>query len=279
LQKESMREWLSEQFKESLPYAVKASPKMYSEFLAHIEMNLDAFVRAIKSEQIINREAIVIKFCSIVHGASIGKQEKVANSMFMSHQVIADLEEAVSGKSGRGTSPFSGDYIWAGYGGKQGFIALDHSECMKRECVGPGYKKWHETHSPPLLQEACKKLKATLDLDIDEVHLSMMGLKRQDSTHVVVAMTGRRLSFTDIEHMLCKVYLSCTRARGSRNHGASRAWRNFCWPPKLKYTVWSAHLEATINKYIIETYEQVILQPSDRKCGGLMELDHPFLDL
>jgi hypothetical protein len=96
---------------------------------------------------------------------------------------------------------------------------------------------------------------------------------------VVVRLTGKAFGLTDVEHMLCKVYLSCTRARGSRNHGVSRAWRNFCWPPKQKDTVWSQHLVDTVNKYIICEYEEVGDCPSRGECHGLLPLDHPFSDL
>jgi hypothetical protein len=183
--------------------------------------------------------------------------------MFMAHQMIADVEELVSGKNGRGRSPFGGNFIWAGYGGTQGFIALDHISILNRDCEGPGYKRWHVDHSPPFLRDVWENLLNQLENELDQVHLSLLGLQKVDGKGVVIALTGRILGFTDIEHMLCKVYLACTRARGSRNHGASRAWRNFCWPSIIKYTVWSLHLEATINHHILEQYKQAILQPSD----------------
>ena len=199
--------------------------------------------------------------------------------MFMAHQMVADVEELVSGKNGRDTLPFGGNFIWAGYGGTQGFTALDLSSILNRNCEGPGFKRWHHDHSPPLLREACENLLFQLEQEVDPVHLSLLGLEMVHGTGVVIALTGRILVYTDIEHMLCKVYLACTRARGSRNHGASRAWRNFCWPSLLKFTVWSTHLEETIHRYILEKYELVILQPSDTGCGGLSALEHPFSDL
>ena len=279
VQKESMSPWLSEQFKESLPFAIRASPKSYSEYLANVEGELDDFVELIKSEDHRDREAVVKRLSSILHAAStVGKQENRANCMFMSHQMIADLEEVVSGPAGRGTSPFTGDYVWAGYGGKQGYIALDHSVLMERDCSGPGYKRWHNDHSPKLLIEACQKLRGNLENEVDDVHLSLMGL-RKTGNKVRVRLTGRRLGLNDVEHMLCKVYLSCTRARGSRAHGTSRAWRNFCWPPKRQDTVCSTHLKDTINQFIINRYESAILEPSETGCGGLHVLGHPFSDL
>ena len=72
--------------------------------------------------------------------------------------MIADLEEVVSGNNEHGTSPFTGTYIFAGYGGKQGFIALDHTDLLDRSCSGPGYRKWNENHSPLLMVEACERL-------------------------------------------------------------------------------------------------------------------------
>jgi hypothetical protein len=260
--------------------AVRASPRSYSAYLSHVEKELDKFVELVKSGQINNREKAVKRLASILQTAGIGgEQEKEGRSMFMAHQMIADMEEVISGEGGDGTSPFMGDYIWAGYGGKQGFIALDHAEIMNRECVGPGYKRWNDKHSPLLLVEACNNLKGQLENEVDEVHLALLGLERTKDRGVVVRLTGRQLRLTDIEHMLCKVYLSCTRTRGSRNHGASRAWRNFCWPPKRKNTVWSKHLEDTIQQYILDTYERVLLQPSATGCGGLWAIEHPFSDL
>ena len=155
-----------------------------------VEGKLDSFVRLIKSGDIQEREAVVKSFSSILHGATtMGKQENESHCMFMSHQMIADLEEVISGPAGHGTSPFTGDFIWAGYGRKQGYIALEHQEIMGRDCSGPGCKRWNKKHSPLLLKEACQKLKGKLEWEVDEVYLSLLGLQKTRDT-VLVRLTG-----------------------------------------------------------------------------------------
>ena len=100
-------------------------------FLAGVEKELDAFVGLIKGGGLSDRDAVVKRLSSILQAASSRNQEKESNTMFMAHQVVADLDEVSSGEGGFGTSPFEGDYIWAGYGGKQGFLALDHTDVTK----------------------------------------------------------------------------------------------------------------------------------------------------
>jgi hypothetical protein len=279
LQSKSMTAWLSEQFKESLPSAVRASPQSYGLFLVAVEKCLDAFVRLLKGGILSSREGVVKKLCSILRGAGGHNKDKESHIMFIAHQMVADLEEVISMEGFPGKSPFEGEFVWAGYGGKQGFIALDHADVMGRECNGPGYRKWDNKHSPKLLMEACCKMKEHVEEELDDAHISLLGLKKTKNGRVVVSLTGKWLSLSDMEHMLCKVYLACSRSRGSRNHGASRAWRNFCWPSKRSDTVGAQHLLDTVKQSIIVTYERVISLPSLTGCGGLLALAHPFSDL
>jgi hypothetical protein len=279
IKKGSMTAWLTDQLKESLPSAVRLSPKSYSMFLTEFVKHLNGLIRSIKTGELRKREEMVKKVFLIMRESNVGDHDKNSKLMFMSHQLVSDLEEVTCGNDGDGTSPFVGNFICAGYGGQQGFIALDHSQLMDKECKGVGYKSWNSTHSPQYMLEACQNLKQHVENELDDVHLSLLGLEKVGGLGVVIRINGRRLGLTDMEHMLCKVYLACTRTRGSRNHGASRAWRNYCWPSKKADTVGNPYFVRTVTESMLLTYEKAIAKMSGAECDALSSLDHPFSDL
>jgi hypothetical protein len=178
LARSSMSAWICAQFTESLPGAVRESPKSYSSFLCLVEKELGELVRRVLNGELKNREAVVTNLCSIIRRAGIGVYEKYSNGMFMSHQIIADVEEVISGLGGVGNLLFEGDYLWAGYGGQQGFMALDHDEVFNCQCKGPGYKKWNKNHSPSLMKNACLILKRHVENNVDIRALSLLGLEK-----------------------------------------------------------------------------------------------------
>ena len=71
-----MAAWLSEQFKESLAEAVRASAKSYANFLKYMEKDLDGLVGLIKDGEVKDKKQVVKRLCSIMQFASKGKQEK-----------------------------------------------------------------------------------------------------------------------------------------------------------------------------------------------------------
>ena len=46
--------------------------------------------------------------------------------MFVAHQIVADLEELLSIDGDTYASPFFGELVCPGYGGKSGFSVIDH---------------------------------------------------------------------------------------------------------------------------------------------------------
>ena len=111
--------------------------------------------------------------------------------------------------------------------------------------------------------------------------LAILGLKKTADGRVRVKLTGRVVSMNDIEHMLCKIYLSCARSRGSRSRGVARPWRNFCWPPKRADTVGSTYMEDMISGTIIMEFERAVtsMEEGSGVESQLRPLEHPFLDV
>jgi hypothetical protein len=129
--------------------------------------------------------------------------------------------------------------------------------------------------------EICRKLVECLEATLTPFDLAILGLEKKTADRVRVKLTGRIVSLNDIEHMLCKIYLSCTRSRGSRNRGVARPWRNFCWPPKRADTVGCIHMENIMFGSIIQEFERSVaamLEGSVEVCY-LRALEHPFLDV
>ena len=213
--------------------------------------------------------------------SSKAHKEKRENLMFISHQIVADLEELISSDKERGLSPFNGEYVWPGYGGRQGFLAIDHNSLLGRSCKGAGYNSWNEKHSPAIFMEVCRKLVESVDGKLTPLDLALLGLEKMDDKRVRRRLTGRIVSLNDIEHMLCKIYLSCARSRGSRNRGVARPWRNFCWPPKRADTVGCVNMENIMSGIIIVEFEKAVTAMLDGSEleSPLRPLEHPFLDV
>ena len=51
--------------------------------------------------------------------------------MFISHQMVAVLEEVVSLAGDSSASPFEGQFVWPGYGGKAGFSVIDQQRVLE----------------------------------------------------------------------------------------------------------------------------------------------------
>jgi hypothetical protein len=92
LQSKSMTAWLSDQFKESIPRTVRASPRSYSLFLSSVEKQLDEFVEMVKGGKLVSREDVVKRMCVILQSSCMGNKEKESSNMFLAHQLIADME-------------------------------------------------------------------------------------------------------------------------------------------------------------------------------------------
>jgi hypothetical protein len=199
--------------------------------------------------------------------------------MFIAHQIIADLEELVSKDDHRGSSPFTGVFIWPGYGGKEGYTAMDHSLILGRECTGSGYKDWNNKKSPGYFVDMCTILKKDVETKLDPLMLAMLGLQKIGA-HVRVKLTGRDISLADFEHQMCKVYMGCMRSRGTRNSGAPKPWRDYCWPSKKEDTVGDHVFESVVCATIVKAYELAITGNQDLEGSWMLpDLEHPFSDI
>jgi hypothetical protein len=109
--KESMTDWVNGQYKSNFWEAVLKSPRSYGGFIQGVEADLDKFVTYISTSSgvLLAREDVVKKLCLILKSACKGMDEKTSSLMFISHQIIADLEELVSDNNERGASPFTGE--------------------------------------------------------------------------------------------------------------------------------------------------------------------------
>jgi hypothetical protein len=99
---------------------------------------------------------------------------------------------------------------------------------------------------------------------------------------IQVTLTGRYISLSDFEHLMCKIYMGCMRSRGTRNGGAPKPWRNYCWPSKNEDTVGCQEFEDVICTSIIQAYESSInFVGSENEIGSwiLPILEHPFSDI
>jgi hypothetical protein len=287
-EKDSMTNWLNDQYKTNLPAAVVKSPSSHGCFLQGVVAELDGLVDYIKTRDGTRRDRgdVVKKLCVIFDSACRGTTEKVSSLMFISHQVIADLEEMVSNDGSRGMSPFGGNYVSHGYGGREGFTAMDHKNLLKRDCTGSGYRNWHEQRSPQYFVELCDILRKEMEEEMDELMLAMLGVEKVGG-RIVVTLTGRHMSLVDFEHMMCKVYMGCMRTRGTRNGGAPRPWRDYCWPSRRDDTVGSPVFEDSICGTIITAYgfatagcgAGAVSIMQDGVTWALPALEHPFTDI
>jgi hypothetical protein len=283
--KESMISWLTDQYKTNLPEAVLTSPKSFGLFLQRAAAAFDEFVTYM-SEGICagqGREDVVRRLCGVLQTASQGTNEKVSSLMFIAHQIVADLEELVSKDGERGASPFFGDFCWPGYGGKEGFTAMDHKQILGRVCSGPGYKVWNIKTSPGYFVELWTTLKLEMENGLHKLMLAMLGVEKVDGC-IRVCLTGRSISLSDFEHLMCKVYMGCMRSRGTRSGGAPKPWRNYCWPSKSEETVGNHVFEDVICSTIVRAYEQALKETSQEADGELLScvlpvLEHPFSDI
>jgi hypothetical protein len=280
----AMTKWFSDQFKKAIPLGVKESPLSYAAFLNEFVRQISKIIKAIRSSIAIERKIIVKLICQIMNESSKGHPKKTESLMFIAHQIVADLEEVLSISADSSASPFAGDYVWPGYGGKAGFSVIDHDLVLKRMCTGPGFKRWNTTYSPKLFMEVCLCLKKYICEVLNDFDLALLGLERVRAVTVIVKLTFRYVTVNDIEQMLCKVYLAGGRSRGSRNHSISRTWRDYCWPPRRNDTVGCARIKKVITDFILDHYEGVVTDmitvdgpmPSGHP---LLPLDHPFKDI
>ena len=257
--------------------AVLKSPHSHGVFLQSALADLDEFIAYISDVNGVKRarEAVVKKLCGILKLACKGSKEKTSSLMFIAHQIIADLEEFVSNNDDRGASPFTGDFIWPGYGGKEGFTAIDHETILGRICSDPGFKDWHDTYSPLYFGEMCLSLRKYMEHDLNRLMLAMLGVEKV-AGRIKVQLTGRFITNSDFEHLMCKVFMGCMRSRGTRNGGVPKPCRNYCWPSKQGDTVGSTTFEDIVCITIISAYENSI---SDNATGQLPDLEHPFCDI
>ena len=114
---------------------------------------------------------------------------------------------------------------------------------------------------------------------MDPLMLAMLGLEKTEG-HIRVTLTGRYITHSDFEHQMCKLYIGCMRSRGTRNSGAPKPWRDYCWPSKKDDTVGSEVFEDVVCKTIINAYE-VAITTVGKKQGSwhLPDLEHPFSDI
>ena len=220
--KESMIGWLNDQYKTNLPCAVQKSPHSFGIFLEGVVANLDEFI--VEYTRPNNgiakaREEVVNSLCYILQLACKGTREKRSSLMFIAHQIIADMEELISEDNERGRSPFIGDFICPGYGGKEGYTAMEHDTVFGRECFGPGYKDWNDKHSPKYFLEMCQRLREHMENDMDKLMLAMLGVEKVTGG-VRIILTGRFITNTEFEHIMCKAYMGSMRSRGTRKGGA-----------------------------------------------------------
>jgi hypothetical protein len=277
----SMTQWLIDQFKKAIPMSAKESPESYASFLHAFIREIPKIIAAMKSDKTPSRESIVRLVFSVLKNASKGHKERTDASMFIAHQIVADLEELLSHDVDSYSTPFQGDFVWPGYGGKSGFSVIDHELLLKERCVGSGYKRWNPVRSPFLFLKVCLVLEIHMEEELSDLEICLLGLKRLSNGRLVIKMTNRYLSVTDIEHMLCKVYLAGGRSRGSRNQSISRTWRNYCWPSRRQDTVGCPHIHSIVDETILAKFEEVVagfasLLDANVEGTGLTPLEHPF---
>ena len=134
---------------------------------------------------------------------------------FLSHQVLADVEELVRRPFGRVT----GASIGSGSGGAHGSKLF-----LTRLAESPGctpLEKIHNELVDHLLKHEDAKVLSILGLEVKEKSLLWM-------------YHGREFCVTDTEHILCKLSIICKNNHTSRNTSLTPiASRTDCWPRRL----------------------------------------------
>ena len=293
--------WINDQFDETLPKAAKSTPRTLSSFLRSVSNKLDEFIeQAVKPGEVgrPSREEVVTRLAKIMYAGSISREEKMSCCMFLAHQVIADLEEFAVDSMATKESPFTGNFVFAGYGCGQGFSTLDHRQVLVGSAIfsaaleqsGQSEQKIYkmlrnankklDNKTRKFILDACVRIKDYIEgrdengnWNVSEGELSMLGLFRVEEggnvapgedqpemrpAGVYVGINGRRISCNDTEHMLCKVYLAGTRTRGSRSHNTSKPWRNYCWPTVRPSTVGCTQFQSFLELNIIDSYERMV---------------------
>lgn len=160
-------------------------------------------------------------FSSLLEGTTLQVDKKMKKQFnFLSHQIIADLEELVKLPFGDVTL----NSVFSGSGGCHGGKLFKHLDASKK-----GTNLWR-AH-----QELTCHLKTLSKLEL--LALGLIKRKRKsDSTKVILwKLHGRAYCLTDTEHLLCKLSIICKNNHTSRNTSLCPiAFRTDCWPRYTK---------------------------------------------
>ena len=157
-----------------------------------------------------------------------------------------------------------------GYGGREGFSVYQTHDMM-------GSDQRVDAYSQAGLSRACAEMIHALTHNTTAAELHQMGFLKievdrggEKVVMVVVKLSGRRISFADIEHMMCKIYLSVASYRGSRSWSIPNPWRAHCHPSKNESTF--------ANPKIVQIFQEAVDSfKSMYNSGKLDSLSEPFV--
>jgi len=278
---------ISTQFEDELPLVVRLSARRIRRFWKMASNNISStFLPWINRQDGVDidaKEAVQKMHKCLTRSRMHAGWLEGKSGMFLAAQIISDIGEVFSGTK-PGSTPFVGEYVVAGYGGGEGFSVFRSPE----ETFGGVSNDKKERISPH--ERKTMAIKAFVDYvnkDVDCDRLLLFGMCRVNKTTgirsqskgrddrelfvAVVALNGRAYSHVDVEHMMCKVYIGCSRYRGTRGYTEPDPSRHFCHPPVSRIIFGGEDVVGEIMKIAIDQYKKIFQE------GSLQPLENPFV--
>ena len=228
-----MNRWISHQFRASVPNAAKKSADSFASMMEKMVsiISEDSFIQKLLEPNLTRKDAVFIVMRLLLSSSQI--EECNRSLRFVAGQVIADLEEVLSGdflSNGRRDAPFDGDFHIIGYGGTEGMsvlgksIGLPLSPPSGARC---SQKAW-ETYQNNITI-LCNQVLETMR-SMESSVLLTYGLYKgcregSGETCIYIIQNNREVGYVDVEHNCCKLYLLLHRYRGTRAYSTPTPWR------------------------------------------------------
>ena len=135
----------------------------------------------------------------------------------------------VHSSNGNTRAPFEGDYIVLGHGGKEGFSVMGKSLGLLTKPPTAKSSSEERLRYWIAVGKCSKRIREFVAKSMSEEELTELGLIKIGGIVTIIA-NGRHFSDTDVEHMMCKLYLLLQRYRGSRAFSNPAPWRPHCHP-------------------------------------------------